>query len=102
MSGFVKAETIKALLPALDNLGRAAEAPPGDEYKEGVVMTIRQLDELLKSLGLEAIDPTGQPFNPEIHHAVTREDAEASSPTPLPKYIKRDTDLWAYSSPRNG
>lgn len=80
LSGFVKAETIKALLPALDNLGRAAEAPPGDEYKEGVVMTIRQLDELLKSLGLEAIDPTGQPFNPEIHHAVTREDAEGVEP----------------------
>lgn len=43
-------------------------------------MTIRQLDELLKSLGLEAIDPTGQPFNPEIHHAVTREDAEGVEP----------------------
>ena len=56
LGSFVKAETLKALLPALDNLERAVDAPAGEEYKTGVDMTIRQLEELLASQGLEAID----------------------------------------------
>ena len=76
LSAFVKSETFKALLPTLDNLERAALAPPGEEYKAGVDMIIRQLAELLASQGLQTIEPTGQPFDPELHHAVMREDAD--------------------------
>ena len=80
LSGFVKAETLKALLPALDNLERAVDAPAGDEYKTGIDMTIRQLFELLKSQGFEPIMPVGEAFDPELHHAVMREDAENVEP----------------------
>ena len=75
LSTFVKAEMLKVLLPTLDNLERAVAAPAGEEYKTGVDMTIRQLSESLTAQGLESIDPQGQPFDPEIHHAVMREDA---------------------------
>lgn len=76
LSAFVKSETFKALLPTLDNLERAASAPPGEEYKAGVDMIIRQLADLLASQGLQPIEPAGQPFDPEQHHAVMREDAD--------------------------
>ena len=78
LGDFTRADVLTKLLPAVDNLERAVEAPDGPEYKKGVDMTIRQLQEALKSLGLEEIPAQGEPFNPEVHHAVMREDAEGA------------------------
>ncbi len=89
LGSFVKAETLKALLPALDNLERAVDAPAGEEYKTGVDMTIRQLEELLASQGLEAIDAKGAPFDPEIHHAVMREDADGVEPDTVTEMFQK-------------
>lgn len=89
LGSFTKAETLKALLPALDNLERAVDAPPGDEYKSGVDMTIRQLSDLLKSLGLEEIAAKGAAFDPEIHHAVMREDAEGAEPDTVTEVFQK-------------
>lgn len=80
LGAYTRAEVIKKLLPALDNLERAAAAPAGDEYKTGVDMTIRQLADILKELGLEEIEAEGAPFNPEVHNAVMREDADGVEP----------------------
>ena len=68
------------ILPVLDNLERAVEAPAGEEYKSGVDMTIRQFHEALIALGLEEIPADNQPFDPEVHHAVMREDADGIEP----------------------
>ena len=89
LGSFVKAETLKALLPALDNLERAVDAPAGEEYKTGVDMTIRQLEELLASQGLEAIDAKGAPFDPEIHHAVMLEDADGVEPDTVTEMFQK-------------
>ena len=89
LGSFVKAETLKALLPALDNLERAVDAPAGEEYKTGVDMTIRQLEELLASQGLEANDAKGAPFDPEIHHAVMREDADGVEPDTVTEMFQK-------------
>lgn len=67
---FSRGEMLKALLPTVDNLERAAEAPDGEEYKKGVDMVIRQFHEALAGLGLEEIPAAEQPFDPEMHHAV--------------------------------
>ncbi len=93
LSSFVKADTIKALLPALDNLERAIDAPPGDEYKKGIDMTIRQLKDLLKSQGLEVIAPLGETFDPNIHHAVMREDAEDVEPDTVTEVYQKGYQL---------
>lgn len=77
---FTKAEVLKALLPPLDNLERAVEAPAGEEYKKGVDMTIRQLHEALAALGLEEIEAQDAVFDPEVHNAVMREDADGVEP----------------------
>lgn len=93
LGDFTKAETLKALLPALDNLERAVEAPPGDEYKKGIDMTVRQLEELLTALGLEAIDAKGATFDPEIHHAVMREDADGVEPDTVTEIFQKGYKL---------
>lgn len=86
---FTKAETLKTLLPAIDNLERAAAAPPGEEYKTGVDMTIRQLVESLKAQGLDYIDPKGEAFDPELHHAVSREDADGVEPDTVTEVFQK-------------
>lgn len=93
LSEYIKCETLKTLLPALDNLERAVEAPPGDEYKTGVDMTIRQLMDLLSEQGLETIMPLGEDFDPEIHHAVMREDAQGINPETVTEVFQKGYKL---------
>lgn len=73
---FTKGEVLKALLPVLDNLQRAVDAPAGDEYKAGVDMIIHQFEKTLADMGLCEIEAENAPFDPELHNAVMREDAD--------------------------
>lgn len=71
-------KAVLALLPALDNLERAmpfADTNP-DSFKQGVEMTLRQLEDAFKSLGVEEIEAQGAEFNPEFHEAVMHVDDE--------------------------
>ena len=77
---FIKAELLGKLLTSLDNMERAIEAPAGDDYKTGVDMVLRQFRELLMGMGLEEIEAENAPFNPEVHNAVMREDADGIEP----------------------
>lgn len=86
---FTKAELLGKLLPTLDNLERAVEAPAGEEYKSGVDMTIRQFHEALIALGLEEIPADNQPFDPEVHHAVMREDADGVEPDTVTQVFQK-------------
>lgn len=60
------------LLPVFDSLeaglGVSGEA---DKLREGVELTLRQLQRVAESCGLGVIDPLGQPFNPEQHQAMS-------------------------------
>ena len=63
------------LLPVVDNLERAlqaaAEAPEANAIAEGVDLTLRSFLDVLKKNGIEQVDPGGEPFNPELHQAMT-------------------------------
>lgn len=75
--------TVERLLPVLDTLERAAEVESTDaEYKKGVVMTLDGFRKALDALGIEEISALGQPFDPELHNAVSRiADPDAESGT---------------------
>ncbi len=80
LGAFVKGEALKVLLPGIDNLERAINSPDGPEYRKGVEMVIRQFGETLTALGLEEIPALGETFDPELHNAVMREDADGVEP----------------------
>jgi len=64
-------QVLADLLPVLDNLERAMEAPTQDEaYKKGVEMTLKQFQDALSKLGVSEIDALGRPFDPALHNAV--------------------------------
>ena len=66
------AYTVKALLPTYDNLERALKAETADaEYKKGVELTMTQLVESLKGIGVEKISAEpGTAFDPNLMNAV--------------------------------
>lgn len=70
--GFAKAETIKELLPVIDNLERALanESKDCEALKKGVEMTFNTLLASLSKLGVEVYGESGDIFDPNLHNAV--------------------------------
>lgn len=65
-------DIISNLLPVIDNLEKAAEADSKDEeYKKGIELVLKQFKEVLTSNGVKEIEAVGQPFDPELHEAVS-------------------------------
>ena len=77
---FTKAELLASLLTSIDNMEKAIAAPAGDDYKTGVDMVLRQFMETLFKMGLEPVGVEGEPFDPNVHNAVMREDADGVEP----------------------
>ena len=71
-------DTVEKLLPVKDNLERAVAAADTGEgtLAEGVKMIVKQLDEVLSSIGVEPIAAVGEVFNPDLHNAVMHEENE--------------------------
>ena len=69
-------ETIKGLLPVLDDCERALavlkESKDSEAAKEGTELIYNKLMSYLKSKGLAVIDAAGQPFDTDLHEAVAQ------------------------------
>ena len=73
---FALEKFVGELLPVADNLERAiAAGDKGDEAQkavlEGVELTYKALLDTLKRFQVEPIDPEGEPFNPDLHQAMS-------------------------------
>lgn len=70
-----KRDVIAALLPVLDDLDRALAAADGgrdvDGLRRGVELVRSSFLDRLRALGVERDIPTGQPFDPSRHEAVS-------------------------------
>ena len=66
---------MKDLLQVRDSLERGLEVGDDgatvEQLREGKALTLKVLSKVLQDHGLEVIDPLGQPFNPELHEAMT-------------------------------
>lgn len=67
---FALEKFVKELLPVVDNLERALAAHDGEPL-EGVELTLKGLIEVLKRFSVETVDPAGEPFDPELHQAMS-------------------------------
>ncbi len=68
--------TIKAILPVLDDFERAikmADAEDNDEtLPDGIRLIYEKLFKSLKQLGLQAMKTQHEPFDPDLHEALTK------------------------------
>lgn len=75
------ADVVAAFLPVVDNMERAIAASgkedDGKSLQEGVEMVYRQLQGVMKNLGVEEIKCVGESFDPQLHNAVMHIEDEA-------------------------
>mgnify|MGYP001557033265 FL=1 len=70
------------LLPVVDNLERALESASADDeaikpIAEGVELTLKRYLDVLGKQNIEVVDPNGEPFDPNLHQAMSMvENAE--------------------------
>ncbi|MGB2400623.1 MAG: nucleotide exchange factor GrpE [Porticoccaceae bacterium] len=75
------------LLSVVDNLERAIEAIDAEDeaqkaVAEGLELTLKTFIDVLAKYNVEAVDPEGQPFDAELHQAVStvpNNDVEANT-----------------------
>lgn len=74
---FAAKKFIEELLPVADSMemGLAAEGNV-DQIKEGVALTKKVFDTSLEKFGVEAVEPLGEKFNPDLHQAMAMQPSE--------------------------
>jgi molecular chaperone GrpE len=84
-TGRGKAEVLRGVLPVLDDLERAIQAagldPEGDSddgLAHGVLLVFRSLRESFTKHGIEAVDPTGEKFDPNLHEALSMQAVDGA------------------------
>lgn len=84
-AGRGKAEVIREVVPVLDDLERGLEAagldPEGDApdgLAHGVLLVFRSLREALARNGVEAVDPKGEKFDPNLHEALSAQPVDGA------------------------
>ncbi len=83
---------VRALLPTLDSLERGLKhreksVPP--KFYEGMELIHRELLEVLKRAGLEAIESEGNIFDPHLHQAVETVEAEGYQDQEIVEELQR-------------
>jgi molecular chaperone GrpE len=92
MAGFYKSLVVRELLPTIDNFERALKHAPGVqqvasskqqageqkllEWVEGVKKIVSSFEGVLAKIGVQRIKAVGEPFNPNLHEAVSMEEGE--------------------------
>lgn len=65
------AKCIEEILPVVDDFERALAQECSDlKYKEGIENILKRFKNILEKLGVKEIEALGQPFDPNIHHAI--------------------------------
>jgi molecular chaperone GrpE len=68
---YAAADAIKSLLPVLDSFERALQMKAGSaDFRSGIELIYRQLQDALAKLGVRAIPAKGEPFDPHVHEAI--------------------------------
>lgn len=62
---------VEGILPVIDSLEMGMQAGGDiDSIREGMGLTLKQFEAVMERFKVEAVNPLGQPFNPEFHQAV--------------------------------
>ena len=87
----------RELLNVLDNLERALAASVEDEatktLRDGVEMTLQGFLSTLAKFNVEAIDPMGDTFNPELHQAMAMQENEEFAPNTVMAVMQKGYSL---------
>jgi len=88
----------KELLAVIDSLelgiqASTSDAPEVVSLREGSELTIKQFESVFAKFNIEAIDPLGQPFNPELHQAMTMQPSADVDPNTVLNVFQKGYSL---------
>ena len=78
---FANESLLEKLVPVLDSFDMALSAAQSNQteaaqsLKTGISMVYQQLKSALTEAGLEEVDATGKPFDPNLHEAVSQQES---------------------------
>lgn len=88
---------LKALLPAFDGFDRAIlaanQSKNADELIKGVQLTMKQLETALNGFGVKSIPAAGQPFDPNLHEAISQMPSAEHPPMTILHDVERGFTL---------
>ena len=68
---YAVADAARSLLPVIDNLSLALKnSGNAEEFKRGVELIHKQLQDLLQKLNVQRVPAQGEPFDPRVHEAI--------------------------------
>jgi len=74
----MRAQNIKKYLPVLDDLERAmANRPADNSWANGIELVVRKFQAILEAEGVKRIEAEGQPFDPNLHEAISHEPSDS-------------------------
>jgi molecular chaperone GrpE len=73
------------LLPVKDSLELGLQAAAGEEgaldkLREGTELTLKMLGSAMEKFGIKEVDPAGEPFDPQLHQAMTMQESREHTP----------------------
>ena len=82
---FALEQFARELLPVVDNLERTLEATAGQDaavkpITEGVELTLKSFLDALKKFNIATVNPLGEPFDPNLHQAMSMVENAAVEP----------------------
>lgn len=86
------------MLVSVDNLERALQSIDKDDEAnksiiEGVELTLQGLISSLEKFGVKAVDPQDQPFNPELHQAMSMQEVPDVAPNTVIAVMQKGYEL---------
>lgn len=72
-----KSDTVKNILPILDNMERATAFTEADKVLEGMNLILKSFNESFAKMDVKEIEALGKTFDPNVHYAVMHIEDEA-------------------------
>ena len=84
----------RELLEILDAMAEAQKSMAEDKdipetLREGQELTLRHLMQILEKFSVEAIEPDGDPFDPQLHEAVVMQPSEQHKPGHVMEVLRK-------------
>lgn len=98
---FALEKFVKELLPVADSLEKAVESTEGQEasgelvasIREGVEMTLNLFMNSLKKFNVAQLNPVGEPFDPQLHEAMSMVPAPDAEPNSVVAVVQKGYTL---------
>ena len=82
------------LLPVRDSLEMGLEAASAEDVgieklREGTELTLKMLSNAMEKFGINEINPVGEPFNPELHQAMSMQESTEHEPNTVTAVMQK-------------